>query len=313
MPLAIETGPFSLTDDSIALPQGAWARTHRRTLRRNDRPILAVTQGRHRSYIYPVFTPAGYAVTSECPADHPHHNSFWIAADHVHCKMPVAGGKFEDYTYNFYLDETFQGRAPGHILETALDAKATDDNSVKITQSLEWRGPVEWAAPSGRLVARETRTFFLRLVPNAYVIDVESRLAATDWDFTLGPTRHAYFNMRVADSMIVAFGGKIQDDAGRIGGEAVTGTHSRWVDFSGPVGGGHTAGVAVFPDPRDHEDLSWFVADWGVVTVGPFRMKGRMVKQGESLTARYRLIIHDGSAEDAGIRHEFETFLRDTR
>jgi len=83
---------FTLTDDSIALPKGAWARTHRRTLRKDGRPVLALTQGRCRSYVYPLFTPAGYPVTTESPADHPHHNSFWIAADHVHCRMPVAAG-----------------------------------------------------------------------------------------------------------------------------------------------------------------------------------------------------------------------------
>ena len=310
MTIAFNSDRFSLSDDSIALPKGAWARAHRRTLRKDGRPVLALTQGRCRSYVYPLFTPAGYPVTTESPADHPHHNSFWIAADHVHCRMPVSAGGFEDYTYNFYLDETFQGRAPGQILETGLKAEAVGDDSVRIIQSLEWRGPIEWAAPAGRLAARETRTLLIGSKHNMHVIDLESRLASADWDFTLGPTRHAYFNVRVADSMIVAFGGLVQDDAGRTGGEAITGSKSRWVDFSGPVGGGQTAGLAVFPDPGDHEDLSWFVADWGVVTVGPFRLKGRLVSRGQELVARYRVIVHDRGAAEAGIAHEFETYLR---
>jgi hypothetical protein len=263
--------------------------------------------------VYPLFTPAGFPVTTECPADHPHHNSFWIAADHVHCRMPVAAGGHEDYTYNFYLDETFQGRAPGQILETDLQAEIAGSDSLRIAQSLEWRGPIEWAAPSGRLAARETRTLLIGFRPNMHVVDVESRLASADWDFTLGPTRHAYFNVRVADTMIVAFGGVVKDDAGRTGGEAITGSRSRWVDFSGPVGGGETAGLAVFPDPRDHEDLSWFVADWGVVTVGPFRLKGRLVSRGQELVARYRVIVHDGSAEDADVAREFEIYLEGLR
>jgi hypothetical protein len=274
---------------------------------------LALTQGRHRSYIYPLFTPAGYPVTSECPADHPHHNSFWIAADHVHCRMLVAAGKYEEYTYNFYLDETFQGRAPGQIAETELKAEAAGDESLRITQSLEWRGPSEWGAPAGRVAARETRSLTIASKPNMHIIDVDSRLASADWDFTLGPTRHAYFNVRVADSMIVALGGLVQDDAGRAGGEAITGAGSRWVDFSGPVGGSRTAGLAVFPDPRDHDDLSWFVADWGVVTVGPFRTKGRLVSRGQELVARYRVIVHDADAAQAGIAHEFTSFLEAAR
>jgi hypothetical protein len=307
--LDLTLGRFTLTDDSIALPKGAWARTHRRTLRRDGCPVLALTQGRWRSYVYPLFTPAGHAVTSEAPADHPHHNSLWIAADHVHCRMPVAAGGLEEYTYNFYVDEVFQGRAPGRIVETGLQAAAVPDDSLLITQALEWRGPIEWAAPEGRVAARETRTLRVRTAPSMHVIDVESRLARADWDLSLGPTRHAYFNVRVADSMIVAHGGSVRDDAGRTGGEAITGTSSRWVDFSGPVGDHRTAGIAVFPDPRDHEDLSWFVADWGVVTVGPFRLKGRLVSKGQDLVARYRVIAHDGDTADASIAGEFAAYV----
>jgi hypothetical protein len=227
--------------------------------------------------------------------------------------MPVAHGGYEDYTYNFYVDETFQGRAPGQIVETAIRAEVESGDVLRVTQSLEWRGPVEWAAPAGRVAARETRTLRLTSKPNMHIFDVESRLASSEWDFTLGPTRHAYFNVRVADSMIVQFGGVVQDDAGRIGGEAITGTKSRWVDFSGFVGGGETAGLAVFPDPRDHEDLSWFVADWGVVTVSPFRIKGRLVNKDQELVARYRVLAHDGSAREAKIAEQFESYLGETR
>lgn len=314
VPISFEDGPFKLTDDSIALPKGAWARTHRRTLRKDGKPVLAFTQGLQRSYIYPLFTPAGFPVTSESPADHPHHNSFWIAADHVHCRMPVAHGSgYEDYTYNFYVNETFQGRAPGQIVETDLTAEVIAADIIRMTQALEWRGPVEWAAPAGRIAARETRIVQLKTKPNMHILDVESRLASDQWDFTLGPTRHAYFNLRVADSMVAQFGGIIQDDAGRKGGAAVTGTESRWVDFSGPVGGGHTAGLAVFPDPRDHKDLSWFVSDWGVVTVGPFRLNGCLVNKDQELVARYRVIAHDGSAEEAGIAEQYAAYIGSLR
>jgi hypothetical protein len=306
---AVRTAKFTLAEDAVALPTGAWAAAHRRTLRRDGKPVLALSQGRHRAYVYPLFTPAGFPVTSESPCDHPHHSSFWIAADHLHCRMPVTHGSgHEDYTYNFYLNETFQGRAPGRIVETDWRGEEVGD-AFRITQSLEWRGPTEWAAPDGRVACRETRTLTIAARRDAHVIDVESRLAATDWDFTMGPTRHAYFNMRAADPMIVALGGVIQDDRGRTGGEAVTGTESRWVDFSGPVGGGNTAGFAVFPHPKDHEELSWFVADWGVVTVGPFRLKGVLVKRGEELVVRYRVLVHDGDAAAADVAGAFADYI----
>ena len=110
--------------------------------------------------------------------------------------------------------------------------------------------------------------------------------------------------------MIVGLGGVVRDDRGRIGGDAVSGSDARWVDFSGPVGGGQVAGVAVFPDPRDHKDMSWFVADWGVVTVGPFRLKGVLVRCGEELKARYRVLAHDGDADAAGVADAYLAFLK---
>jgi hypothetical protein len=267
--------------------------------------VLALTRGRHRAYVFPLYTPAGHGVTSESPGDHPHHNSLWIATDHVHCRMAVTGG-FEEYTYNVYVNETFQGRAPGRIVETSWSGEAVGEDAFRIVQTLDWRGPIEWGAPEGRLAARETRALRVAADAGSYVIGVESRLAAVDWDFTLGPTRHAYFNVRVPDSMIAAFGGVVQDDRGRRSGDAVSGIGASWVDFSGPIGGGAVAGITVIPDPRDHQELSWHVADWGVMTVGPFRLAGRPVRQGEELLARYRVLVHDGDANALSIAAHLE-------
>ncbi|QEX24619.1 hypothetical protein FRZ61_45600 [Hypericibacter adhaerens] len=306
------TDRFILADDPIALPQGAWAKTERRTLRRGNLPVLSLTQGHHRPYLFPVYTPQGFAVTSECPADHPHHNSCWIASDHVDCWMPAADGRKEQYTYNFYVNETFQGRAPGRILQTQAMGEETAAG-YRITQEMEWRGPVEWAAPEGRLAARERRRLDLKLEGGAYVIDVESALSAAAWDLSLGPTRHAYFNLRVAESIAVTSGGRVVNDRGASGGAAVSGAGAHWVHYCGPVGGGHWAGLALFPDPRDHRDPWWFVADWGVVTVGPFRLEKRDIRQGETMTLRYRVLLHDGDLPAAVIAERYAAYLAGLR
>jgi hypothetical protein len=159
-------------------------------------------------------------------------------------------------------------------------------------------------------VARETRTLLVRERNGAHVIDVESRLAAVDWDFTLGPTRHGYFNVRVADSMIGGLGGVITSDAGTLPNADTANETAKWIDFSGPVGGGHVAGISVFPDPRDHQDIWWFVAGWGVITVGPFRMKETLVRRGEHLRARYRVLVHDGDATTANVPAEYAEYLK---
>jgi len=292
---------FSFESDAIALPRGAWAKTHRMRLRHRGKAVLALTQGDFRSYVFPLMTPAGYCVTSESPADHPHHSGLWIASDHVHALMPAANDTVEEYTYNFYVNETFQGRAPGRIVETAVAGREIGAGRFEIAQELEWRGPREWASDAGRLSARETRTMTVTVGERSNRIDVSSTLTGGDFAMRLGPTRHAYFNVRVADSMIVANGGTIVDDRGCEGGAQTSGEGARWVDFSGPVGGGALAGMTVIPHEIEGRTPFWFVADWGVVTVGPFRSEPLDLDRGRSFESRYTVLAHDGGLDRSEI------------
>jgi hypothetical protein len=298
---------FVFESDAIGLPKGAWAKTHRHRLRWRGQTVLALTQGDCRAYVYPLCTPSGFCVTSEAPADHPHHASLWIASDHVHAKMPAANDTIEEYTYNFYVGETFQGRALGRILQVSARGSEKDGDRFEIVQELEWRGPSEWAAEAGRVIARETRTLTVTAGERRHRIDVASRLAGGDFAMKLGPTRHAYFNVRAADTMIVSNGGAIVDDRGRTGGSAVSGDGARWVDFTGPVGAGHVAGMTVIPHPTEGRQPFWFVADWGVVTVGPFRVLGLALEPGEVFESAYTVLVHDGELD----RDDIEQAMRD--
>jgi hypothetical protein len=289
---------FALFSDGIALPRGAWAKTHRRRLTWKGRTVLGLTQGDFRSYVYPLMTPAGYCVTSERPADHPHHASMWIGSDHVHALIPAAGGTTEEYTYNFYVEEVFQGRAPGRIVESTCIGRDLGDGRFEIVQELEWRGPVEWAAAEGRVIARERRVTTVEPGDKRHRIDVASEFSTGEWAIRLGPTRHAYFNVRVADSMIVANGGVVRDDRGRQGGDDVGGEGACWVDFTGHVGGGAWAGITVIPHGEPGRTPFWFVSDWGVVTVGPFRAKALELQRGESFISRHTVLVHDGEADE---------------
>ena len=275
-------GAFAFESEAIHLPRGAWAKTHRRRLRWNAREIASFTQGPFRPYLYPVFTPAGFPVTTESPADHPHHQSLWIGADHIHVLMPAAEGRTEEYTYNLYVNETFQGRAPGRIVETGVQAEQTPQG-FHVVQQLEWRGPSEWAAAEGRVLMTETRTSTFRPGERYHLIDVRSVLAAARWELTLGPTRHAYFNFRVAEALQVTRGGKITEGGGA------------WLDYSGHAGGGNRVGIALMPWARG-ATWWWFASDWGVVTTGPFRAEAKRLKPGESFMLAARYVVHDGDA-----------------
>jgi hypothetical protein len=222
----------------------------------------------------------------------------------------VAGGRVEEYTYCFYLNETFQGRAPGRILEVGRESVEGGPGLFRVVQRIEWRGPAEWGASDGRVAAVETRTVDVRPGEAYHLVDIRSRLEPTQWDFSIGPTRHAYFNVRVAESMRVTSGGTVRDSEGRTGGNRVSGTEARWVDYSGPVGGGHRAGIAVFPGP-EALGLSWIVYDWGTVTVNPFFPEGRLVRLGEAVTFDVRLVVHDGDAATVNLGSLYRQYVEE--
>ena len=285
---------FSLSTETLDLPGGAFARGYRRLVRYRGKPVVGFTQGPHRSYLYPVYSPQGYLLTSESPADHPHHNSVWVAADHVHCLFPTGGARrYEEGTYCFYVNETFQGRAAGRIEETECRAEEGGEDLLQVVQRLRWQGPVEWGSAEGKCILSETRTTSVQVTESLYRIEIRSRIEPTDWDLRIGPTRHAYFGVRVSESMQVKEGGRVVASDGCSDVRRISGSLAEWIDYSGPVGGGHRAGITIVPgiDPAAGE---WFVTDWGTVAINPFLNSSPTLAAGDALECRLLLLLHDG-------------------
>ncbi|NOZ33128.1 MAG: hypothetical protein GXP01_08675 [Alphaproteobacteria bacterium] len=289
-----KTDRFRFEKEPMALPGGASAKSSRHVLCHKGQAILALSQGRYRPYVFPLYTPGGFAVTSESPADHPHHNSVWFGSDHVHAHVPAANGQTERYGYNFYVNEVFQGRAAGKIEGTGTKGEARGSQRFEITQTLHWRGPPEWGAPDGRVVLHERRKFCVQPGEGHHIIDIESRLHAPHWDITLGPTRHGLFNVRVAPAM--AAGGALRDADARTDPRSICNANPGWVDFEGPVGGGHRAGITVMAHPECGLP-NWFVSQWGVLTVGHFRDQPHPIAVGEHTVFKFRLVVRDVGSE----------------
>ena len=298
---------FEVTEESIPLPLGAFAKARRILVRRRGQWITALNQGPFRAYLYPLFTPAGVAVTTDGPIDHPHHQSVWIGADHVYCRLPYADDAFEDATYNFYVGETFQGRAPGRILGVDMASTELADDHLRITQTLEWQGPEEWGARPRRTIAIETRTLDIIVGQDAHYLDIHSHLRPTEWDFSIGPTRHAYLGIRLAEGLRVIDGGTVLDADGRTGSEAVNDQCSDWIAVAGTVPSGRRAGVAVFPYPSA-AGHPWHVSEYGTLNVNPFARERVAINRGDELEIAARLVLFDGDATAARIAERFETF-----
>lgn len=288
------SGRFTLTPADVALPRGAFAGGGRDVLRLGDRPLCAFTRGTLRPCLHPVWTPAGHMVTAEQPADHPHHRGIWVASDHIGLLMQGPDG-IERYEYCFYVDEVFQGRAPGRIVQTDLRLVAQRGDRALVEQRLDWIGPAEWGAPGGRPVLAERRWIALHMTDDALIFDITSDVRpGGDVPVALGPTRHAWFNARLADGIALSPGSKPVDDRGNRGAANIPVRGPAWIDLTGPVGGGAQAGITVMPMPPDA--AAWFVADWGVITAGGLRDAGRTLAPGETARFQCRFIAHDGPA-----------------
>ena len=123
---------FTVQYDAVDLPKGATAQARRLKVAWRGRQIAAFSQSAHRAYVYPVFTPAGVPVTGEMPIDHPHHNSITVGADHFNCHFQYAtGDRLEDGTYNFYINDIFQGRAPGRTLAVSTDSRELSERHLQ--------------------------------------------------------------------------------------------------------------------------------------------------------------------------------------
>ena len=283
-------------------------------VRWKGRPILDLTQGTFRNYIFPVYSPAGVPLTSETPSDHPHHNSVVVSADVVFVKLPPQitslSNEIEEATYNLYVNEIFQGRAPGRIWATAVEAEERGPDRLTLVQSLQWQGPVEWGAPPDigrRVIAEETRTIDILPGDVSNVIDVRSQLRPTQWDLTIGPARHAYFTVRVEDSLRPSGGATMIDSKGRVGAASISGSTADWVDISGPAAHGRTAGLTVML----HSSLAGaplYCADYGTITINPFMRERGVLDRGQELDLAIRLLAHDGDHEQAGVAAAFNAY-----
>lgn len=309
---------FDIGVEEIDLPKSATPRFRSIKIRWQGKAITNLTQGVQRAYLFPVYSPAGVPLTSESPVDHPHHNSITVSADVFYVKLPPLIPKqsalTEEATYNFYVNDTFQGRMPGRIWVMSYDAEEVSDDHLRVVQQIQWQGPEEWGAPpplGRRVVAEEIRTIDIRPGGVTNIIDIRSQLRPTDWDLTIGPARHAYYTVRLEDQMRPINGGSLLDSEGRTEVDDITGAMADWVAMYGPAAHGKTAGITVIPH-GSAAGLPWVAFDFGSINVNPFQTEKGVLNRGDELDLGIRILAHDGDPREADVAGMYEAFKRES-
>ncbi len=260
-----------------------------------------------RPCFYPVLAPGGVQITRNWPlrddvpdetSDHPHQRSMWIAYGNVNGVDNWSQETGHGFTMHRSVDELVSGPVFGRFATTS-----------------------EWTDQAGAvLLTQKLIATFWRGNEALRPMDFDITLAApADLAVTLGDTKEGgIIAVRVASSMDVVRGGRIENAFGGIDEDETWGKAAHWCDYSGLVDGRHV-GVAVMDHPDSFRyPTYWHVRNYGLMTANPFALNDytggakngtyRMTA-GESIRFRYRVLLHTGDAGQADVRSAYLGFV----
>ncbi len=269
-------------------------------------------------FYYPLIGPDGVSMTRSWPMDdppdeehdHPHHRSMWFSHGSVN-------------GVDFWGEDASYKGTPKHpvgkiIFDKTIAARGGETGVVTTSQ--------KWIAPDGSVPVTSVQT--LRVYDRPLIermFDFETTLTAGDKDVTFGDTKEGTFGIRIAESMRLkkpkAPGeGHIVNSEG-LRDDAVWGTHAKWVDMSGPIDG-KTYGIAIFDHPTNlRHPTRWHARDYGLFAANPFcevemdktQPKGAgdyALKAGQSITLKYRVLIHKDEPDAAKLDAQFADYAK---
>ena len=270
--------------------------------------FTALAQSGSKPIIYPVYGPGGQKMTRAYPIetvegedrDHPHQRSMWMTFGNVN-------------GVDFWAADPINGDKPHFGTKTVVNAIAEGGPLAGTLLS-----EVEWRDKSDKLVLREENTIVVYALADQHVMDVAITLTAPpDKAAVFGDTKEGMFGLRVPSVLDTKAkkGGKIINAEG-VEDDAAWGKSSPWVDYSGIIDG-KTVGVAILNHPDSFRyPTHWHVRNYGLFAANPFGYKDfglgktgeHTLEPGKKIRFGYRVIFHDGRADEAGIADSFKAY-----
>ncbi len=262
-----------------------------------------------RPFFYPLIGPTGQGVTRNFPMvpdvpgearDHPHHRSMWSAYGELNGCDNWSEEKNHARQLARGEPELTSGPVFGRI-----------------------RARNTWVTPEGQPQMEEQRTLTVYNVgAERRLFDYEITLTAAGGDVLFGDTKEGgILSFRVATSMDAKEAGRIENSAGGVGEKECWGKAAAWCDYSGPVAG-ETVGIGVMDHPGNFRGpVHWHVRDYGLMTTNYFGDSSfigeagghrgeHTLKNGASLTFRYRVLLHKGTAAEGGMGEAFAAYAQ---
>ncbi len=233
-------------------------------------------------------------ITDDSPPDHIWHRSLWYACGDVN-------------GVDFYLENGGEGKIVHKAFSTVFSGPLFGG----------FRESLAWTTPAGKTLIDDERTFMMyRLKGTVRIFDIGAKFTARAEPVTFGATNeNALPLIRVADAIDEWDGGTITLSDGTTGGKAAFGHHAEWADCSGPLartkdGGPWIWGIAMLDHPsnRNHPN-AWFARSYGPLgTNTPFFDGALTLEPGESWELKHRIIVHEGTPEEAQIASRFAEY-----
>lgn len=242
-------------------------------------------------YFFPVNGPlSGQPVTTETSEPYPHHHSLFFGCDKVN------GGNYWQ-----------EGLDRGQIVSEGVEIlEARGDRAV-------FRDRCRWVRPGKDPVIRDERTVTVS-APSDTVRQIDFDIVMTPQeDVRIEQTNHSLFSARMVPELCVLQGGALVNAAGDRNEEGTFGKPSPWADFSG-TRDGKTEGLAILQHPENPwHPAPWFTRDYGFFSPTPMfwpeNGKHTDLPKGKPVRLRYRVLVHAGGTEEAGIAAAYGAYL----
>ncbi len=251
-------------------------------------------------YFHSVATPGGGVLTDFAPADHRWHRGIWFSWKYLN-------------GINYWEWKERQTPPPDGQTQVVGDEVVKREGArVLIATQLHY-------SHHGKLILEEKREITIESPrpDGSYTIDWHMAFTASKQEVVFQRTPpnekpwggYAGLSYRASGGLA---NHQVINSEGQQGKEG-HGKSARWMDFSGTLPNGKLAGVAVFDHPDNpRHPTPWYVSTGKMGYFNPAMLfnESYSLPAGESLTLRYRMLIHPGQLGSPNLEKEYQTFSR---
>ena len=255
------------------------------------------------NYIHPLYTLDGTILTEDFPADHLHHRGIFWAWHQLYIGDKRIGDGWEIENFNWEV--------------AAVKEKKQKDGSKAIQTTVFWKSPL-WKDKNGRQKAFVKETTTIKVHPRQQhyrLIDIEIALLALEPNMKIGGSEddkgYGGFSPRIRLSDDIVF----TDPSGKITPTNLPIPASEWMDISGSIGkNGNKAGLTILCNPNNPGAKNpWILRAKKSMqnAVYPFPgAKAVPLSNKKPTVLRYRLIVHDGDANNIPVDEIYQDYAR---